>query len=55
MIVALDARRRLIVPPALAPASPGDYFDAHFDPGDRLARHGTLIRMNPLAETDKVV
>jgi hypothetical protein len=32
MIVTLDAKRRLTVPSALAPASPGDYFDARFDP-----------------------
>ena len=31
MIVTLDAKRRLTVPAALAPAAPGDYFDAHFD------------------------
>lgn len=31
MIVTLDAKRRLTVPAALAPASPGDYFDAQFD------------------------
>jgi hypothetical protein len=31
MIVTLDAKRRLTVPASLAPASPGDYFDAHFD------------------------
>ena len=31
MIVTLDAKRRLTVPAALAPTSPGDYFDAHFD------------------------
>src|SRR5260370_32566104 len=31
MIVTLDAKRRLTVPAGLAPASPGDYFDAHFD------------------------
>src|SRR5580704_9421027 len=31
MIVILDAKRRLTVPAGLAPASPGDYFDAHFD------------------------
>jgi len=31
MIVTLDAKRRLTVPAALAPASPGDYFDASFD------------------------
>jgi hypothetical protein len=32
MIVTLDAKRRPAVPAALAPASPGDYFDARFDP-----------------------
>jgi len=31
MIVSLDAKRRLTVPAGLAPASPGDYFDARFD------------------------
>ncbi len=31
MIVTLDAKRRLTVPAALAPVSPGDYFDASFD------------------------
>ena len=31
MIVALDAKRRLTIPAALAPASPGDYFDVRFD------------------------
>ena len=32
MIVTLDSKRRLTVPAGLAPASPGDYFDARFDP-----------------------
>ena len=31
MIVTLDAKRRLTVPAALAPAAPGDAFDASFD------------------------
>jgi len=31
MLVTLDAKRRLTVPVGLAPASPGDYFDARFD------------------------
>ena len=31
MIVTLDSKRRLTVPAALAPACPGDYFDAQFD------------------------
>jgi hypothetical protein len=32
MIVTLDSKRRLTVPAALAPTSPGEYFDARFDP-----------------------
>ncbi len=28
----LDSKRRLTVPAALAPAKPGDYFKAEFDP-----------------------
>jgi hypothetical protein len=31
VIVTLDEKRRLTIPVALAPASPGDAFDAHFD------------------------
>jgi hypothetical protein len=31
MIVPLDEKRRLTVPVALAPAAPGDAFDAKFD------------------------
>ena len=31
MIVKLDEKRRLTVPLALAPAAPGDAFDARFD------------------------
>jgi len=31
MIVTLDSKRRLTVPTSLAPASPGEYFDAQFD------------------------
>jgi hypothetical protein len=31
MLLTLDAKRRLTLPAALAPASPGDYFDAQFD------------------------
>ncbi len=38
MIVTLDAKRRLTVPAGLAPASPGDYFEAHFD-----AEEDTLV------------
>jgi hypothetical protein len=38
MIVTLDAKRRLSVPTTLAPAKPGDQFDAVFD-----AEEDTLI------------
>ena len=31
MVITLDAKRRLTVPVALAPASPGDLFEADFD------------------------
>ena len=31
MILTLDAKRRLTVPAGLAPASPGDIFEARFD------------------------
>jgi hypothetical protein len=34
MIVSLDAKRRLTVPVALVPASPGDSFEARFDPDE---------------------
>ena len=38
MVVTLDAKRGLTVPAALAPAKPGDYFDARFD-----AEEDTLV------------
>ena len=50
MVVTLDAKRRLTVPAALAPAKPGDYFDAHFDAEEdaivfrRLGRSRELAR-----------
>ena len=31
MVITLDAKRRLTVPRTLAPASPGDHFEARFD------------------------
>ena len=34
MVITLDSKRRLTVPRALAPASPGDHFEARFDPED---------------------
>jgi hypothetical protein len=38
MIVTLDSKRRLTVPVVLAPASPGDSFEARFD-----AEEDTLV------------
>ena len=34
MIVTLDAKRRVSIPVALAPAAPGDQFEASFDAED---------------------
>jgi hypothetical protein len=34
MIVTMDAKRRVSIPAALAPATPGDEFDASFDAED---------------------
>ena len=34
MIVTLDAKRRVSIPAALAPAAPGDQFEASFDAED---------------------
>jgi hypothetical protein len=31
MVLTLDAKRRLTIPAALAPAEPGDHFTAEFD------------------------
>jgi hypothetical protein len=36
MIVTLDAKRRVSIPVSLAPASPGDQFDATFDPEEDM-------------------
>jgi len=61
MIVSLDAKRRLTVPAALAPAAPGDYFDAHFDPEEdailfrRVAKRTdwlTVLRECPVTMDD---
>jgi hypothetical protein len=61
MIVTLDAKRRLTVPAALAPASPGDYFDAQFDEEEdalvfrRLAGKGnwlTVLKSCPVSPDD---
>ena len=49
MILTLDAKRRLTVPAALAPAEPGDHFIAEFDPEEdaivfrRLARRADWL------------
>jgi bifunctional DNA-binding transcriptional regulator/antitoxin component of YhaV-PrlF toxin-antitoxin module len=34
MIVTLDAKRRISIPAALAPAAPGDQFEAKYDEED---------------------
>lgn len=34
MILRLDSKRRVSIPASLAPASPGDEFEASFDPED---------------------
>jgi hypothetical protein len=61
MIVTLDAKRRLTVPTALAPATPGDYFDAQFDSEEdaiifrRLAGRGdwlAILRECPVSMDD---
>jgi hypothetical protein len=50
MIVTLDAKRRLSVPAALAPAKPGDQFDAIFDAEeDTLVFHRVKRKANWLA------
>ena len=36
MIVTLDAKRRVSIPVALAPAAPGDQFEASFDAEDDI-------------------
>jgi bifunctional DNA-binding transcriptional regulator/antitoxin component of YhaV-PrlF toxin-antitoxin module len=49
MVVTLDAKRRLTVPAALAPAKPGDVFEAAFDPEEdaivfrRLSRRADWV------------
>ena len=50
MLVTLDAKRRLTVPAALAPTSPGDYFEAAFDPDhDTLTFRRVARKKNWLA------
>lgn len=50
VIVTLDAKRRLTVPARLAPASPGDSFDASFDAEeDALVFRRLAARENWLA------
>ena len=43
MIVTLDAKRRLTVPAALVPTTPGEQFDAEYDADD----HVILLRRVP--------
>ena len=55
MMVTFDAKRRLTVPSAFAPVSPGDYFDARFDAEEDeivfAGRQGDC-RAPPLEEVD---
>jgi hypothetical protein len=54
MIVTLDSKRRLTVPIALAPAKPGDQFDATFDPEeDTLVFHRVKKKSNWLTAWKK--
>ena len=49
MVITLDAKRRLTVPAGLAPAKPGDVFEAVFDPDEdaivfrRLSRNANWL------------
>lgn len=49
MVITLDAKRRLTVPASLAPARPGDVFEADFDPEEdaivfrRLSRNTNWV------------
>jgi bifunctional DNA-binding transcriptional regulator/antitoxin component of YhaV-PrlF toxin-antitoxin module len=61
MIVTLDAKRRLSIPAALAPATPGDQFDAIFDAEEdtvilrRVKRNGDwleVLRSYPIPMDD---
>jgi hypothetical protein len=51
MILTLDSKRRLTVPASLAPAKPGDYFMAAFDPEEdaivfrRIARSPNWLKV----------
>ncbi len=47
MIVTLDSKRRVSIPAALAPATPGDEFDASFDAEDDVV---TLRRIKRKAD-----
>ena len=51
MIVTMDAKRRVSIPAALASASPGDQFDASFDPEEDVV---TLRRIKRKANWLKV-
>ena len=61
MVVTLDSKRRLTVPLALAPARPGDVFEAVFDTEEdalvfrRLSRDGdwlAILEACPVAMDD---
>jgi hypothetical protein len=46
MYVTLDAKRRLTVPVALAPAEPGDVFEAEFDAEEDSLRFRRVVKEN---------
>jgi hypothetical protein len=50
MIVTLDAKRRVSIPAALAPAAPGDQFDASFDAEEDVVRLRRIKRKSDWLE-----
>ena len=53
MIVTLDAKRRVSIPAKLAPSSPGDQFEASFDPEDDVVTLRRLKRKSNWLEVWK--
>jgi hypothetical protein len=53
IIVTLDAKRRFSIPAKLAPASPGDQFDATFDAGEGAIILGRVKRKTNWLEVFK--
>ena len=53
MIVTLDAKRRVSIPAALAPAHPGDQFDARYDQDDDVIILRPILRKKDWLEVLK--